>query len=92
MRNDGTLGPVATIALLTERMVDEMRGDHQTAACHRHGHLGRVRGEAIAEISSRKMSPRPPTIKPNTRKRRCFRYPLTIAMQPMAATIAARTR
>jgi hypothetical protein len=54
MRNCGTLNLVAMIALLTERVVDEMRGNHQTASCHRHGHLNRVRGEAIAEISSRK--------------------------------------
>ena len=48
----GTLGPGATIALLTERVIDKMRNNHQTASCHRHGHLNRVRGEAIAEISS----------------------------------------
>jgi hypothetical protein len=54
MREGGTLGPVATTALLAERVIDKMRGNHQTTACHRHGHLGRVRGEAIAEIRSGK--------------------------------------
>jgi hypothetical protein len=53
----GALGLVAAIALLAERVVDKMRGNHQTAACHRHGHFGCVGGEAIAEASSRTNEP-----------------------------------
>lgn len=53
MRNHGTLGSVAAIALRTESVVDKMRGNHQATAGHRHGHLGCVGGETIAEVRSR---------------------------------------
>jgi hypothetical protein len=53
MRSE-TLGLVATAALLAESVVNQMRGNHQTTACHRHGHFGCVGGEAIAEVSSGK--------------------------------------